>query len=73
MFTEETYHKCLCSVIVRVSVVLKRTVVGVNVLIVILLIYKQTCRGLRLKGNDHFAARDYHMAVACYSQAVMLR
>lgn len=32
----------------------------------------QTCRGLRLKGNDHFAARDYHMAVACYSQAVML-
>lgn len=45
----------------------------INVLIVILLIYEQTCRGLRLKGNDHFAARDYHMAVACYSQAVMLR
>ncbi|XP_022800187.1 uncharacterized protein LOC111338048 isoform X2 [Stylophora pistillata] len=33
---------------------------------------EQTCRGLRLKGNDHFAAGDYHMAVAFYSQAVLL-
>ena len=42
-------------------------------IMVVLLLHVQACRDLRLRGNDHFAAGDYHMAVAFYSKAVMLR